>query len=89
MLNDNVIDIAKNLMNRRSVTPEDEGCQEAMKDFLGTLGFNNETMVFDDTTTCGHVVAQKVLFFVLLVTPMWFLVGLKAHGKPRLLRLLK
>ena len=50
MLNDNVIDIAKNLMNRRSVTPEDEGCQEAMKDFLGTLGFNNETMVFDDTT---------------------------------------
>lgn len=50
MLNDNVIEIAKNLMNRRSVTPEDEGCQEAMKDFLGTLGFNNETMVFDDTT---------------------------------------
>jgi succinyl-diaminopimelate desuccinylase len=50
LLNDNVIDIAKNLMNRRSVTPEDEGCQEAMKDFLGTLGFNNETMVFDDTT---------------------------------------
>lgn len=50
MLNDNVIEIAKNLMNRRSVTPEDEGCQEAMKDFLGTLGFNNETMVFGDTT---------------------------------------
>ena len=50
MINDTVIDIAKNLMNRRSVTPEDEGCQEAMKAFLSTLGFNNETMVFEDTT---------------------------------------
>ena len=50
MINDTVIDIAKNLMNRRSVTPEDEGCQESMKAFLSTLGFNNETMVFEDTT---------------------------------------
>jgi succinyl-diaminopimelate desuccinylase len=50
LLNDSVIEIAKNLMNRRSVTPEDAGCQEAMKDFLGALGFANETMVFDDTT---------------------------------------
>ena len=50
MINDNVIDIAKNLINRRSVTPEDAGCQDAMKDFLAVLGFNNETMVFDDTT---------------------------------------
>jgi succinyl-diaminopimelate desuccinylase len=50
LINDNVIDIAKNLINRRSVTPEDEGCQEAMKAFLATLGFENETMVFEDTT---------------------------------------
>jgi len=50
LINDTVIDIAKNLMNRRSVTPEDEGCQEAMKAFLSTLDFNNETMVFEDTT---------------------------------------
>ena len=50
MLNDSVIDIAKNLINRRSVTPDDAGCQDAMKAFLGELGFDNETMVFDDTT---------------------------------------
>ena len=50
MLNDSVIDIAKQLINRRSVTPEDAGCQDAMREFLGALGFNNETMVFEDTT---------------------------------------
>jgi len=50
LLNDSVIDIAKVLINRRSVTPEDAGCQDAMKSFLGELGFDNETMVFDDTT---------------------------------------
>ena len=50
MINDNVIDIAKSLINRRSVTPEDAGCQHAMKEFLAALDFNNETLVFDDTT---------------------------------------
>ena len=50
MIHDNVIDIAKNLINRRSVTPEDAGCQDAMKEFLKILGFSNETMVFEDTT---------------------------------------
>ena len=45
MLNDSVIDIAKNLINRRSVTPDDAGCQDAMKAFLGELGFDNETMI--------------------------------------------
>jgi len=50
LLNDSVIDIAKQLINRRSVTPEDAGCQDAMREFLGALGFNNETMVFEDTT---------------------------------------
>jgi len=45
-----VIEIAKELINRRSVTPEDAGCQDEMKAFLGSLGFNNESMVFEDTT---------------------------------------
>lgn len=50
MIDLDVIEIAKELINRRSVTPEDAGCQDEMKDFLGSLGFNNETMVFEDTT---------------------------------------
>ena len=45
-----VIELAIDLMSRASVTPEDEGCQELMKDRLGKLGFINETMVFEDTT---------------------------------------
>ncbi|MEG3768154.1 succinyl-diaminopimelate desuccinylase [Alteromonas sp. 14N.309.X.WAT.G.H12] len=45
-----VVEVAKNLINRRSVTPEDAGCQTYMKDYLNESGFNHETMVFEDTT---------------------------------------
>ncbi|MGB3726702.1 MAG: succinyl-diaminopimelate desuccinylase [Glaciecola sp.] len=45
-----VIALTKELVSRASVTPEDAGCQELMKDMLGAVGFNNETMVFADTT---------------------------------------
>lgn len=44
------IELAKHLINRQSVTPEDAGCQILMADYLRSLGFNNETMVFNDTT---------------------------------------
>ena len=46
----NVIKLAIDLMSRQSVTPEDAGCQQLMKDRLEKLGFINETMVFEDTT---------------------------------------
>lgn len=45
-----VVKLAIDLMSRPSVTPEDAGCQQLMKDRLGKLGFINETMVFEDTT---------------------------------------
>ncbi|HIF9128029.1 TPA: succinyl-diaminopimelate desuccinylase [Photobacterium damselae] len=45
-----VISLAKDLLNRRSVTPEDAGCQDVMIERLRQLGFCIETMVFDDTT---------------------------------------
>lgn len=45
-----VIKLAIDLMSRPSVTPEDAGCQQLMKDRLEKLGFTNETMVFEDTT---------------------------------------
>ncbi|MEC6897727.1 succinyl-diaminopimelate desuccinylase [Photobacterium piscicola] len=44
-----VITLAKDLMSRPSVTPEDAGCQQVMIARLQTLGFNIETMVFEDT----------------------------------------
>ena len=45
-----VIDLAKDLINRRSVTPEDAGCQQMMAAYLAALGFEIEPMVFHDTT---------------------------------------
>ncbi|MBL4910209.1 MAG: succinyl-diaminopimelate desuccinylase [Alteromonadaceae bacterium] len=45
-----VIKLAKALIARPSITPKDEGCQELMADRLAKLDFNNESMVFEDTT---------------------------------------
>ncbi|WP_256383115.1 succinyl-diaminopimelate desuccinylase [Photobacterium toruni] len=44
-----VITLAKDLMSRPSVTPEDAGCQTVMIKRLQALGFIIETMVFEDT----------------------------------------
>ena len=44
------IALAQALIARESVTPEDAGCQNLMKDLLEQCGFTNETMVFEDTT---------------------------------------
>lgn len=46
----NVIELAIDLISRPSITPEDAGCQELIKERLAKLGFINETMVFEDTT---------------------------------------
>ncbi len=45
-----VIELTKDFISRKSVTPEDAGCQDLISSRLGALGFNNETMVFEDTT---------------------------------------
>ena len=44
------ISLAQALIERPSVTPEDFGCQNLMSERLAALGFNNESMVFEDTT---------------------------------------
>ena len=44
------ISLAQALIERPSVTPEDFGCQQLMSERLAKLGFNNESMVFEDTT---------------------------------------
>jgi succinyl-diaminopimelate desuccinylase len=45
-----VITLAKALIAKPSVTPEDAGCQDLISERLAQLGFINETMVFHDTT---------------------------------------
>jgi succinyl-diaminopimelate desuccinylase len=42
------LDLAIDLISRRSVTPEDAGCQALMADRLAVLGFRNESLRFED-----------------------------------------
>jgi len=48
--NDQTIALTHALINRPSVTPEDCGCQVLMSERLSAIGFNNESMIFEDTT---------------------------------------
>ncbi|WP_028115579.1 succinyl-diaminopimelate desuccinylase [Ferrimonas senticii] len=50
MVESEVLSLAKNLIARHSVTPEDAGCQRLMAKYLQDLGFEIESMVFEDTT---------------------------------------
>ena len=43
------LELTKDLINRKSVTPEDAGCQDMMADILKPLGFEIEDLTFDDT----------------------------------------
>ncbi len=45
-----VLALAKDLISRQSVTPADAGCQDRMIERLKALGFEIESMVFEDTT---------------------------------------
>ncbi|MFH4461347.1 succinyl-diaminopimelate desuccinylase [Vibrio alginolyticus] len=45
-----VLALAKDLISRQSVTPEDAGCQDLMIERLKALGFEIEVMVFEDTS---------------------------------------
>ncbi|MDP4528841.1 succinyl-diaminopimelate desuccinylase [Alkalimonas delamerensis] len=44
-----VVKLAMELMARPSITPEDAGCQQLMAERLAPLGFNIESMFFEDT----------------------------------------
>ena len=46
----NTLSLTKSLINKRSVTPEDAGCQDLMAELLSPLKFDIEQMVFHDTT---------------------------------------
>lgn len=50
MIDSPVLALAKDLISRESVTPNDAGCQQVMIERLAALSFNIEPMVFEDTT---------------------------------------
>ncbi|WP_027856667.1 succinyl-diaminopimelate desuccinylase [Marinobacterium jannaschii] len=43
------LELARDLISRQSVTPEDAGCQDVMIERLEKLGFNAERLHFEDT----------------------------------------
>lgn len=45
-----VLELARDLIARPSVTPEDSGCQELLAERLGAVGFQCETMAHGDVT---------------------------------------
>lgn len=42
------LDLAKDLISRRSITPEDAGCQPLLSERLATFGFDSEAMRFGE-----------------------------------------
>jgi succinyl-diaminopimelate desuccinylase len=49
-LQDPVLSLLFDLMRRRSITPDDAGCQDLITSRLGQVGFDCETLVFGDVT---------------------------------------
>lgn len=50
LLNEPVIDLLCDLIRRPSVTPDDAGCQLVLAEHLNRLGFDCETLQFNDVT---------------------------------------
>lgn len=44
------LELAKDLISRASVTPEDAGCQQLMQERLRTIGFETEDLPFEDVS---------------------------------------
>ena len=49
-MQDPVLSLLFDLMRRRSITPDDAGCQDLITSRLGQVGFDCETLVFGDVT---------------------------------------
>ena len=44
----NTIDLAKELISKKSITPDDAGCQNLIADRLGKIGFSIEHLKYGD-----------------------------------------
>ncbi len=64
------IELAKELISRRSVTPDDDGCQELMIERLEALGFHIERLQFEEVTNLWLVAEQPGLSSALPAIPM-------------------
>ena len=60
------LDIAKELIRRPSVTPEDAGCQQYVAELLSRDGFTNEHLRFEDVDNLWSVHGSGTPLFVFL-----------------------
>lgn len=58
------LDLAQQLIQRPSVTPSDEGCQELLAKRLTAVGFTVETLQFDDVTNLWATLGSSGPLFV-------------------------
>ena len=60
------IELAKELISRKSITPSDGGCLKFTADYLEKLGFQNEFMPFEDVDNIWSVYDNggPLLFFL-------------------------
>ena len=63
-LDASTLDIACNLIARKSVTPVDAGCQAYMAEYLSMLDFENEHLDFDDTQNIWSIRDQGAPYLV-------------------------
>ena len=62
--------LTQELIRRRSVTPDDCGCQEVMIERLSAVGFKIERLRFGDVIISGRFMANQVQLCVLPDIPM-------------------
>ena len=60
----NTLELAKQLLERQSITPEDKGCQEILSERLKPLGFKIENMPFGDVKNLWARIGTEAPLFV-------------------------
>ncbi|MFK7863924.1 MAG: succinyl-diaminopimelate desuccinylase [Pseudohongiellaceae bacterium] len=58
------LDLAKELINRKSISPEDNGCQQLLAQRLEKLGFSIEWLPFEDVTNLWATIGDDGPLFV-------------------------
>lgn len=59
-----MLDLTRQLIAAKSVSPEDAGCQKIIADYLAELGFNNEPLPFGDVSNLWSTHGDGAPYFV-------------------------
>jgi len=62
----NTIDLAKELISRKSITPDDAGCQKLIADRLSKIGFSIEHLKYGDVDNLWATFGDSRPLFVFL-----------------------